>query len=104
MGRVSEQGRAGQQARQIDFDKVAAQRQNVENLMLQNNKYVMQKTTRDAHRSLTSWQIPWGQPTRSCTLYSATPSRLELNSSVTWCAAATLTRSWKGDGPDSELT
>ena len=43
---------AGQQARQIDFDKVAAQRQNVENLMLQNNKYVMQKTTRDAHQEL----------------------------------------------------
>ena len=43
---------AGQQARQIDFDKVAAQRQNVENLMLQNNKYVLQKTTRDAHQEL----------------------------------------------------
>ena len=43
---------AGQQARQIDFDKVAAQRQHVENLMLQNNKYVMQKTTRDAHQEL----------------------------------------------------
>ena len=43
---------AGQQARHIDFDKVAAQRQNVENLMLQNNKYVLQKTTRDAHQEL----------------------------------------------------
>ena len=43
---------AGQQARQIDFDRVAAQRQNVENLMLQNNKYVLQKTTRDAHQEL----------------------------------------------------
>ena len=35
-----------------DSDKVAAQRQNVENLMLQNNKYVLQKTTRDAHQEL----------------------------------------------------
>ena len=43
---------AGQQARQIDFDKVAAQRQNVENLMLQNNRYVMQKTARDHHQEL----------------------------------------------------
>ena len=43
---------AGQQARQIDFDKVAAQRQNVENLMLQNNKDVLQNTTRDAHQEL----------------------------------------------------
>ena len=43
---------AGQQARQIDFDKVAAQRQNVENLMLQHNKYVLQKTPRDAHQEL----------------------------------------------------
>ena len=43
---------AGQQARQIDFDKVAAQRQNAENLMLQNNRYVQQKTARDHHQEL----------------------------------------------------
>lgn len=43
---------AGQQARQIDFDKVAAQRQNAENLMLQNNRYVEQKTARDHHQEL----------------------------------------------------
>ena len=43
---------ARQDARQIDFDKVAEQRTQVQNLMQQNNKYVQQKTVRAAHQEL----------------------------------------------------
>ena len=43
---------ARQDAREIDFDKVAEQRKNVENLMQQNNKYVAQKTVRAAHQEM----------------------------------------------------
>ena len=43
---------ARQDARQIDFDKVAEQRKQVQNLMEQNNKYVTQKTVRAAHQEM----------------------------------------------------
>ena len=43
---------AGREARQVDFDKVAEQRKNVETLMLQNNKYVAQKSARDAQQEM----------------------------------------------------
>ena len=43
---------ARQYAREVDFDKVAEQRKQVENLMQQNNKYVAQKTVRAAHQEL----------------------------------------------------
>ena len=43
---------ARQDARQIDFDKVAEQRTQVQNLMQQNNKYVQQKTVRAAHQEM----------------------------------------------------
>ena len=43
---------ARQDARQIDFDRVAEQRTQVQNLMQQNNKYVQQKTVRAAHQEM----------------------------------------------------
>ena len=43
---------ARQDARQIDFDKVAEQRKQVQTLMEQNNKYVQQKTVRAAHQEM----------------------------------------------------
>ena len=43
---------ARQDARQIDFDQVAEQRKQVQNLMEQNNKYVAQKTVRAAHQEM----------------------------------------------------
>ena len=43
---------ARQDARQIDFDQVAEQRKQVQNLMEQNNKYVTQKTVRAAHQEM----------------------------------------------------
>ena len=43
---------ATREAHQIDFDKVAEQRQNVETLMLQQNKYVNQTTERGAQQEM----------------------------------------------------
>ena len=43
---------ARREARGIDFDRVAAQRRNVENLMHQHNKYVTQRTVTSAHQEM----------------------------------------------------
>ena len=43
---------ARREARGIDFDRVAAQRRNVENLMNQHNRYVTQRTVTNAHQEM----------------------------------------------------